>query len=162
MELAMDITLVVLAALCLLIGIVGCIVPALPGPPLSYVGLLLIQWSGLAHFSTSALVVWAIIVIVVTIIDFLLTPWMTRRFGGSKAGSWGAVIGIVVGLFFPPFGPMIGPFLGALIAELAISRQKTGNATIAALGSFLSFLVGTGIKLMVCSAMIAHAVWVFF
>lgn len=158
----MDIVLVILATLCLLIGFVGCVIPGLPGPPMSYVGLLLLQWSKYAHFSTTALVVWAVVVIVVTVIDFVLTPWMTQRFGGSKAGTWGAILGVVAGLFFPPVGPIIGPFLGALIAELIIARRQSGDATKAALGSFISFIVGTGIKLMACGCMLAHALIVLF
>lgn len=155
-----DIVLLVLAILCFLLGFVGCVLPALPGPPMCYVAMWLLQWSGYVHFGTASLVTWAVITIAVTVIDFFLTPWMTKRFGGSTAGSWGAVLGLVVGLFLPfPFGPLLGPFVGALIGEVLVSRKDTATATHAALGSFLSFFVGTGIKLLACGGMVAATIF---
>ncbi len=155
----MDIVLIVLAGLCFILGFLGCVLPALPGPPLSYVAMWLLQWSGYVHFSTTSMVVWALVTIAVTVIDFLLTPWMTKRFGGSKAGSWGSMIGLVVGMFLPwPVGPLIGPFAGALLSEILVSRKDTASATHAALGSFLSFFVGTGIKLLACGGMLAASI----
>lgn len=156
----MDIFLLVLSVLCALLGVLGCVLPVLPGPPLTYVAMLLSHWSGYVHFSVTALVVWAVVTVAITVIDFFLTPYMTRKFGGSKAGSWGAMIGLVVGMFLPwPVGPLLGPFTGALLGELFISKKDSASATHAALGSFLSFFVGTGLKLLTCGGMIAHAVY---
>lgn len=153
----MDILLLILAILCAVIGVVGCIIPALPGPPLSYLSLWLIHWSGYVTLSTSDFVIWGIVTVVVTAIDFLLTPYMTRKFGGSKAAEWGSFIGLIVGLFIPiPFvGILIGPFLGAMIAEMLISKKDTFTSIHVALGAFISFFVGTGIKLIACIGMIA-------
>lgn len=156
----MDILLLILAIICGLLGLAGCILPVLPGPPLTYVGLLLLNWSGYAQFDTTSLVVWAVVTVVVTVIDFLLTPWMTKCFGGSKAGTWGAMLGLLVGFFIPlPFvGIILGPFLGALAGELLVARKQSGAAFKSALGAFLSFFVGTGIKLIACVAMIVACI----
>ena len=152
----MDIALLILSVICFVASIEGCILPMLPGPPLSYVGMLLLQWSGYAHLSTTSLIVWGVVTIVVCVIDFFLTPWMTRRFGGSNGGSWGAVVGLVVGMFLPwPAGPLLCPFIGALIGELIMGANDLKRATHAAWGSFLSFFAGTGIKLLVCGGMLA-------
>lgn len=98
--------------------------------------------------------------VIVGVIDFFLTPWMTRRFGGSKAGTWGSILGLVVGMFLPwPFGPVLGPFLGAFAGEMLVSKKDSGSAMHAALGSFLSFFVGTGIKLLACIGMLIAAVY---
>ncbi len=156
----MDIVLLILAILSCILGFIGCIVPMLPGPPMTYVAMLLAQWSGYVHFSSTELVVWAVVVILITLIDFVLTPWMTRRFGGSKAGSWCALLGLVVGMFLPwPIGPLLGPFAGALMGELIFAKKDATSATNAALGSFLSFFVGTGIKLLACGAMLAASLY---
>lgn len=152
----MDVVILVLAIICCLLGFAGCIVPVLPGPPLCYVAMLLAHWSGFVRLSITEFVVWAAVVIIVTVIDFFLTPWMTRRFGGSKAGSWCAMLGLVVGMFLPwPVGPLLGPFLGALLGEIVFAKKDTASATHAALGSFLSFFVGTGVKLIACGSMLA-------
>lgn len=155
----MEIILLILSIVCFIAGLAGCILPIIPGPPLSFLGMLLMHWSGYAHFNTTELIVWAIIAIVVSVIDFLLTPWMTKRYGGSNGGSWGAVVGLVAGMFFPwPVGPLLGPFMGALIGEIIIGRQSPPHATRAAWGSFLSFFAGTGIKLLVCGGMLAVSI----
>lgn len=156
----MEITLLVLAIICCLLGFAGCILPALPGPPLTYAAMWLLHWSGYAKFSTTEFIVWGVVMVIVGVIDFFLTPWMTRRFGGSKAGTWGSILGLVVGMFLPwPFGPVLGPFLGAFAGEMLVSKKDSGSAMHAALGSFLSFFVGTGIKLLACIGMLIAAVY---
>lgn len=151
----MEIALLVLAIVSFIVGLLGCVLPVLPGPPMAYLAMLFMQWGGYIHLSIAVLVVWAIVAIVVCIIDFVLTPWMTKRFGGSKAGGLGAMVGLIVGMFLPwPFGPLFGPFAGALLGELVVSKQNSSTALKAAAGSFLSFFVGTGIKILSCVAML--------
>lgn len=151
-------TFLLIAAIVLyLLGIVGCILPMLAGQPLCYAGMLLAHWSGYVQLSTATLVVWGIVTLMLTISEIFLTPWLTRRFGGGKGGEWGAIVGLFAGMFLPwPWGPMFGPFVGALIGEMIVSRSSTDRAIKAAFGSFLSFFLGIGIKLLACGGMLAN------
>jgi uncharacterized protein YqgC (DUF456 family) len=172
----MEIALVILAFLLLLVGVLGSIVPALPGPPLSYVGLLLLQWSGRGGFSPAFLWLWAGITVAVTVIDNILPALMTKKFGGSRMAVVGSVVGLVIGMiFFAPIGLLVGPFLGALAGELIYystqAKHNKGNgnngdnyikALKVALGAFLAFILGTGAKLIVGSLMIFYAVKAMF
>ena len=155
----MDIFLLVLAFAMLAAGLLGAVIPVLPGPPLSYAGLLVLHWSGHADFTVTFLVIWALIAAAVTVIDYLLPSFMTKRFGGSRAASIGAFIGLLAGLlFFPPFGLIVGPFLGAFAGELINSNSNGAKALKAAFGAFIAFLAGSGIKLAVSAVMLFYAV----
>lgn len=154
----MDILLVILAVGCILVGLLGCMLPVLPGPPVSFLGLLLAQWSEYADFTVNFLVGWGVATVLVTAADYFLPTYMTRRVGGSRQATIGATVGLVAGLFlFPPIGMIICPFFGALIGELMNDRTHSAKAFKVAMGSFLAFIVGTGIKLIV-SAMMAYYV----
>lgn len=145
----MDILLIAISVLLLLLGMAGCLLPVIPGPPISYLALLIISFTRFAHFSTDFLVIMAIIAAFVTVIDFFMPVWTTKKFGGSVYGMWGAGIGIFAGIFFlPPLGLIIGPLAGAIIGEL-IKGSDAGKAIIAGLGSFAGFLLGVGLKLIV-------------
>ena len=100
----------------------------------------------------------ALIGIAVSLADYFLPAWMTRRFGGSRAGSIGATIGIFVGFFAGPVGIILGPFVGAVIGELVNDRSDFAKALVVGFGSFLSFFVGTGIKLIVAVGILVHVV----
>lgn len=131
----------------MMVGILGCLLPVLPGPPISYIGLLLLHFTRFADFSSTFLLTWACIVIIVTVLDYIVPIWGTKKFGGSKSGMWGAAIGLVAGIFFlPPIGIIAGPFAGAFIGE-ALTGKNSKDAFRAGLGSFLGFLAGVGIKL---------------
>jgi len=178
----MEIVLVILSFLLLLAGLLGAVIPGLPGPPLGYAGLLLLQWSGHAGFSPAFLWLWAGIAAAVTIADYFLPAWMTKQFGGSRLAVVGSVLGLVIGiLFFAPAGLLLGPFLGALAGELVSSRPrpKRGEASAepdtagdggsrfakalkVALGSFLAFILGTGAKLIVGLLMLFYAARAMF
>ena len=166
----MNIVLFVLAFILLIAGFLGSVVPVIPGPPLGYIGLLLLKGSGFADFDNTFLLVWAVICIAVTVMDYVLPAIMTKRFGGSKAAVLGSVIGLVIGMiFFAPWGLVIGPFLGAFFGELingSIAARKNPSpaaqnqgvsALKAALGAFLAFIVGTGAKLVVGAVMFYYA-----
>ena len=135
--------------LLILVGLLGCIVPIIPGPPLSYVGLLLMHFTSSVQFSEKFLLTWAALVIVVTLIDYFTPIWGTKKFGGTRRGTWGATIGLLLGLiFFPPLGIIIGPFAGAVIGELTRSEDLK-KAIRSGMGSLLGFLIGTGLKFVV-------------
>ena len=100
-------------------------------------------------FDTNTLLMWAVIVVVVTILDNLLPIWFTKKFGGSKAGERGAMAGVLAGFIFGPVGIIVGPFIGAMLGELINDSSDRKRAFRSGWGSFLSFFVGTGIKLVV-------------
>ncbi|MDR1840162.1 MAG: DUF456 domain-containing protein [Treponema sp.] len=159
----MEIVLVILAFVLLVAGILGAFLPMLPGPPLSFIGLLLMKWSGYGNFSPAFLWVWAGITVAVTVMDYFLPSVMAKRFGGSRAAAVGSFLGLLAGIFlFPPWGMIIGPFLGAFAGELVHNRTNGGKALKVAFGAFLAFIVGTGAKLIASSIMLFYAIKVMF
>lgn len=152
-----DIFLAILAGILLLVGTIGCVVPVLPGSPLAWCGLLAAYFCDLCVVSMPTLVITGIASVAVAVIDNIAPIYLTKKTGGTKAGSWGATIGLVVGLFIGPIGIIIGPFLGALVGELIHDGNDTKRAFKSATGAFLGFLAGTGIKLVCCGFMI----WIF-
>ncbi|MCD7938232.1 MAG: DUF456 domain-containing protein [Tannerellaceae bacterium] len=158
----MDIVFYIVAALCLLGGLAGCILPGIPGPPLAYAGLLLLQVTGRQPFTVSSLIFWAILVVVVQLLDYLTPLWGTKYGGGSRAGKWGCIIGTFVGIFlFPPWGILWGPFAGAVLGELMAGRD-TGVAFKAGAGAFAGFVFSTLLKVILCSYFIFLFIHSFF
>ena len=142
----MEIAVITLASILMVVGIIGSIAPVIPGPPLSYIGLLLLQLLEAAPFSTRFLIIFAVLTVLVTALDYLIPVYGTKRFGASKYGIWGSTIGLIIGIFiFPPFGIIIGPFAGAFIGEM-VSGKEINAALKSGLGSFLGFLTGTFMK----------------
>lgn len=148
----MDIFLLVLAFLCLLIGIIGCIVPGLPGTPIAYAGLWIAQATDRVDFSWQMLLVWGIVTIVISVLDYIVPAWGTKHYGGSKWGVWGSTIGVFVGLFFGAIGVIVGPLVGAILGELVAGKQLQ-EAIKAGWGSFIGILFGTILKLIACGLM---------
>ena len=145
----MDWIWIILGILLTITGIVGCILPFLPGPPLSFIALLTLLAVNKNMFSSNFLVIWLLVTIVVTLLDYYVPVWGTKRFGGSRKGVWGATIGLIVGFFFfPPFGIIAGPFLGAFFGEL-IEGKGIQAALRSGFGSFIGFVAGTVMKLTV-------------
>ena len=166
----MDVILIILGAICLLLGLIGCVAPVLPGVPLSYLGLLLLHWTDRAQFSWQFLTIWAVVVIVIQLLDYFIPAWGTKKFGGSKYGVWGSTIGLFVGLFMGPWGIIVGPFVGAVLGELLyfnrhpqdrIEQSENTNfnrALRAGFGSFIGLLTGTILKLICCGMMVFYFV----
>jgi len=152
----MDILLIIGAFLFALIGIAGAVIPGLPGTPLSYAALLMLHFTGKYGYSDKFLIIMALIAVFITLIDYWIPIYGTKKFGGTKAGVRGSIVGLVVGVFVLPFlgivigpfgllGIILGPFLGALIGErMAGTPEK--HAFRSAIGSFLGFIAGTLIK----------------
>lgn len=152
----MDIVLIILAGVLVLIGLAGCIVPIIPGPPLSYLGILLLHWTGRIQFEQKFLITWALIVAAVTAIDYYTPIWGTKKFGGTKRGTWGATIGLIAGLFFfPPLGIIIGPFAGAVIGEMT-QNEDFNKALKSGIGSLIGFVIGTGLKFVVSGFLVFY------
>jgi uncharacterized protein YqgC (DUF456 family) len=164
----MQIVQIVFSFLFLITGLIGSILPVIPGPPISYLGLLLLQWSGRGDFTVTFLVTWALVTAAVMVMDFFLPAWLTKRFGGSRKAVIGSVLGLITGMvFFAPYGIILGPFLGALAGEvintkIAKNNAGFGKALKAALGAFVAFIVGTGAKLCICMIMLYYAVKAVF
>ena len=157
----MDILLLVIAFVLMLIGIIGCIVPGLPGTPIAYAGLWVAQATERVDFSWKFLLIWGIVVIVVSALDYIVPAWGTKQFGGTKWGAWGSTIGVFVGLFFGAIGVIIGPLVGAILGELFAGKQLE-QAIKAGWGSFIGILFGTIIKLVACGLMtvaLIQAIW---
>ena len=145
----MDTVLIVIGSILLIAGIIGSIAPFPPGPPLAYCSLILLQFTHFHPFSTKFLIVWAIVILIVTLLDYYVTIRGPKQFGGTKGGTWGATIGLILGIFFLPIGLLMGLFLGAFVGEI-INRQDTRTAFRSAIGAFIGFLAGTFMKLVVC------------
>ena len=145
----MDLVWIIISGTLILVGIIGCIIPGIPGPPISYIGLLLLQLKAIPPFSARFLAIWAVITIGVTALDYIVPAYGTKKFGGSRYGMWGSIIGLVFGIFFfPPFGIIVGAFTGAIIGEM-INGKDFNNALRSGFGSFLGFLDGRIIKIAV-------------
>jgi uncharacterized protein YqgC (DUF456 family) len=154
----MDTTLLIIGIVLILAGIVGCILPVLPGPPLSFVGLLLLHFTSLVDISTFVLVIAGIAAAIATILDYIVPVWGTKKAGGSKWGVRGSGLGLIVGLFFSPIGIFVGPFVGALLGEMyhhyrqkdeISDSEKFKKSLKAAVGSFFGLMFGVVIKLIV-------------
>jgi uncharacterized protein YqgC (DUF456 family) len=147
-----DILFVVIGIILLLVGIVGCVLPVLPGQILAWASLLMLQFKSDPPFATKFIIVWALITVAVTILDYIVPLWGTKKLGGSKYGIWGAALGLLVGIFFPPIGLIIGPFTGAFVGEM-IAGKDSNSAFKSGLGSFIGFLTGTLLKLVISFVM---------
>jgi len=145
----MDILISILAILAGIIGIAGSIFPGLPGTPISWVGLLILYIWGPEEMPLKTLIIWGVVVAIVSVVDYVVPMWFTKVTGGSKYAERGAIAGLLLGIIFTPIGMILGSFLGALISEWYYSRKGFGQALKAAIGSFLGFITGTGLKTIV-------------
>lgn len=152
----MDIILAIISGICLLVGLAGAVLP-LPGPPLSFIGLLVLHFTKYAQFSDKLIWGLGIATVIVTIMDYYVPIWGTKKFGGTKYGTWGSTIGLIIGMFLGPLGIFIGAFVGAMVGEL-IGGSKTDSAFKAAVGSFVGFLAGIVMKVALCLIMIYYAI----
>ncbi len=132
----------------MLIGLAGAILPIIPGPIISFLGLLSLYFLSDQPFTDKFMVTWVTLAIVVTAVDQVVPIFGTKKMGGSRYGVNGSIVGLILGIFFfPPIGLIVGPFLGALVGEL-ISGKDLNQATRAGIGSFIGFLSGTLLKLI--------------
>ncbi len=144
----MEFVLILLGIVCTLIGVIGCIFPAIPGPPLSYAALILLQFAKEeAVFSKSFLVRFAVLTIIVSLMDYFLPLLGAKLYGSTKYGIWGAIIGMIAGtIFFPPFGMILGVFIGATLGEL-IAGKENSMALKAGLATFIGSMIAVFIRL---------------
>lgn len=141
-----DYLLLILGIIFMIMGIIGCLVPVLPGPPISFLGLIFLHLSRFGQFSATTLITLGSIAAIVTILDYIVPVWGTRRFGGSKYGTRGATVGLIIGFFLGPMGIILGPLIGAFVGEM-LFKDDVAYAVKAGFGSLLGFMTGIGLKL---------------
>ena len=153
----MDLLLIIIGIILLIIGIIGCVLPVLPGQAVAYFSLIMLELTEDAPFDEEFLVVMALIMVGVTVLDYVVPIWGTKKFGGTKRGLWGSAIGLVFGIIILPiagitlgpfgiFGIILGPFVGAYVGE-SMGGTDSQKAFRAAFGSFIGFITGTLMKL---------------
>lgn len=151
----MDIALLIIGFLLLLVGLAGAVLP-LPGPPLSFVGLIVLNYSKYTNFSSDLLYILGLLTALITVLDYFIPIWGTKKFGGSKWGTIGSGLGLVIGIFLGPFGMFFGAFIGAFLGEY-LHNKNQAIAFKAALGSFLGLIAGIVFKLALCLVMLFYA-----
>lgn len=151
------------AGLLVFLGLAGVVLPALPGMPLLFAGLLLAAWAdGFQRVGWVMLTVLGALTLLSFLVDFLATVFGAKRVGASRKALWGSVLGSVAGLFFMPIGLFVGPFVGALAGEYWHGRQLQ-QATKVGFGTWLGIVLGTAAKLGLALAMVGlfAAAWLF-
>jgi uncharacterized protein YqgC (DUF456 family) len=154
----MDITLAIVGLIMGIIGLLGVIIPVLPGTILSYIGLLSVYFISGNSISTLQLVICGIASVVVVVLDYILPGYFSKMFGGTKYGITGATIGTIIGMFFGIIGIILGPFIGAVAGEMVGKKIELSQAIKVGLGSMMAFFAGTGLKLIIGVYILYHIV----
>ena len=154
----MDTLLIALALILGVVGLIGAVVPVIPGTIISYAGLLCASFTADSELGTTMLVGWGILSVAVIVMDYLLPGYLSKKFGGTKAGSIGATVGTILGIFLGPVGLILGPFAGAVVGEMLGKKLSFEEALKVGFGSMLSFLVGTVFKLVAGGFMIYYII----
>lgn len=161
---SMDILLVSIGFILMLVGILGSVLPVLPGVPISWLGLLMIYLAPSVPMDWVFLSITLVLAIFLYVLDYIIPAIGTKRFGGSRYGMIGATLGLLIGIIAPiPFGIIIGPFAGAYLGEL-LNVKTRHNAMRAAFGSFVGFLASTFMKLFasfVYLGLFLYKVWAY-
>lgn len=150
-----EIILWIVALVLVVSGLAGLVLPAIPGSPLLFVGLLAAAWAeGFAYVGFWTLVSLAVLAVVAYLVDFAAGAWGAKRYGASTRSVIGAAIGAVVGLFFGIVGVFVGPFIGAVIGELTV-RPDVRAAGRAGMGATIGLVLGTAAKISLGVTMVA-------
>lgn len=144
----------VLALVLIVVGIVGTVLPMLPGVPIVFAGMLLAAWADhFAHVGTFTLIVLGVLTVLALIVDFVAGMLGAKRVGASRYAVIGAMLGTLLGVFFSLPGLLLGPFVGALLGEL-VAGGTLRKATGVGVGAWLGFVIGAVAKLGLCFAML--------
>lgn len=153
----MDLMLMLaIGAVAMLLGFLGCFLPVLPGPVISYAALFVLYAFG-CPLTTTQLVVGGVVLVIVTLVDYILPSICAQRFHCSRWGVFGCFVGSIVGLFFMPLGIILGPFLGTVAGEL-IAGKNMSSSVRGGFGALLGFVLCLGLKL---AAVGLYAWWYF-
>lgn len=144
----MNVVLIIIGLILAIAGMVGCILPVLPGPILSFCALILISWTkNWQIFSQTFLIVMGAITALLVLLDYVAPALGAKKYGASRRGLWGSAIGMIIGIFFiPPWGMIVGAFIGALVGELAAGKSGS-KALRAGWGILIGNVLGVGLKL---------------
>jgi uncharacterized protein len=136
------------------VGMAGILVPGLPGTPLVFAGLLLAAWAdGFQNVGAGTIILLAAMTALAFGVDFISASLGAKRAGASREAVIGAALGTLVGIFFGFVGIICGPFIGAVIGEF-LSRRNLEQAGRAGLGTWIGFIFGVGVKLVLAFAMV--------
>ena len=159
----MDVVFAIVAIVLAILGVIGCVIPIVPGVIISYAGYLCLYFCDGSEIGLTSVIIYGILAVVVTIVDFILPSFFSKKFGGSKAGRRGATLGMIAGMLFSSFGiiaALIGlilfPCAGAIIGEIIHDKSDKKRAFKVGLGTFISFFVGTAIKLTYSIIILIH------
>jgi len=144
----METFLIIAAGIFILAGLVGSFKKKLPGTILSYLGIVLLHYSSLTHYSVHFFIRWGLLIIAIQGLDYFLPEWGKRRFGGSKRGVWGSLIGLLAGMYFGKWGIVSGAIIGAFVGEL-FSGKKSKEAIYHHIIPFIIFILGTISQLII-------------
>ena len=143
----MSVSLIVLAFIFIIVGLVGTFIPMFPGLPIGWLGLFVAFFSPDCTLSIWTLVVTLLLMLIISVLDYVIPARMVKKSGGTKSGERGALIGSLTGIIFVnPIILIFGSFIGALIGELINDSKDFKKAVKSAFSSFVGFLLGTGVK----------------
>jgi uncharacterized protein len=151
----MDYLLIILSLICVLIGLIGSIIPILPGPPISWIGILLLYFTSIIDFNYWILSITFLMAIASLFFDWIIPAKLIKKFNGTNYGVYGAIIGSIAGLIYgSAFGFIIGLLVGSFIGELIYDSKDLKRAIIATIGSFIGFILSTAINFTIALCML--------
>ena len=143
----METALIALALLLSIVGIIGCIIPGLPGHPLNYIAMWCLQWA-IHPFSISLMIIFGILTVLVIALDYLIPIWTGKKFGATRQGIIGSIAGMIIGFFLTPVGMIAGMIAGAIIGDI-IAGKTGAEATKSGIATFLGTIASIGLKLLI-------------
>jgi uncharacterized protein YqgC (DUF456 family) len=148
-------TFIILGLILAIVGLIGCVLPIVPGPVLSFISLIILSlvkdWE---PFSAVFLIVMAGLMVLVSALDYVVPSIGAKKAGASKTGIWLSIIGMVLGIFFfPPWGIFFGAFIGGVIGEVWAGREGK-DAIKVGWGILWGNMLGIGLKLAYASLVI--------
>lgn len=155
--------LIVLGIIFIIIGLIGCIIPGVAGPPFSFLALICLSISkNWEPFSGKLLVILGALTVIVQTMDYLLPVFGAKKFGATKYGFWGAIIGMLLGIIYaPPLGIIVGAFLGAIFGEI-LAGKEAARALRAGWGVFVGVMIGMLLKLILAGTMTFYFIKALF
>ncbi len=159
----LEITVIIIGSILIFLGLAGSLLPILPGPPLSFIGLLLLALVRTfpSPLTPTLVIVMGLLTMAVVAADYIIPVWGAKRYGASKWGLWGSVAGMVIGILFSPWGMLLGGLVGAVVAEWLVYREA-GQALKAGWGVIVGALLGTVLKLVLSAVMAYYFVRALF